>query len=200
MHNVHELGFKAIGVALAAVVVVAAGCSQTDPASGTGATSGSTASTQPAAACVADPRIVAYAPGIEAKSVDGAITVRFVTASPDPPAKGNNTWTVQVLDAANKPVNGATITTKGFMPDHGHGTTIKPTSTPKGTDGTYEITPVSLFMPGVWEMTFTVEAPGVSDAAVVTFCVEGWARGSRCSHPSSDRRRHTRRGCPPRGT
>jgi hypothetical protein len=159
---------------------LAAGCGSGESAGGTGgqASSSSTASastgSQPEAACARDPRTVPYAVGVEAKATDGALTVQFMDANPAPPAKGNNTWTVKLLDAAGKPVNGATIVTKPYMPDHAHGSSIKPQATAKGTDGTYEITPVNLFMPGVWQITFTVTTPGgMNDSAVVTFCVDG---------------------------
>ncbi len=81
---------------------------------------------------------------------------------------------MQVLDGKGAPVNGATIVTSGFMPDHNHGTSTIPQVTAKGQDGTYEITPMILFMPGVWKITFKVTAAGgVADSAEVTFCVDG---------------------------
>jgi hypothetical protein len=156
---------------------IAAGCGPAESAGGTGGQSSSSASsstgTPAEAACAKDPRTVPYAVGVEAKATDGALTVHFMDASPAPPAKGNNTWTVQLLDGNGKPVDGATIVTTPFMPDHGHGSSIKPQSTAKG-NGTYEIAPVNLFMPGVWQITFTVTvAGGTADSAVVTFCVDG---------------------------
>lgn len=182
MHSVRHHGLAAFLVSAGLLTAtLAAGCGSGETAGGTGgqassssATASSSTGTQPEAACAKDPRTVPYAVGVEAKATDGALTVQFVDASPAPPTKGNNTWTVKLLDAAGKPVNGATIVTKPYMPDHAHGSSIKPESTAKGADGTYEITPVNLFMPGVWQITFTVTAPGgMADSAVVTFCVDG---------------------------
>jgi len=159
----------------AAVVLLAAGCGSAETG-GTGGQSSTSSSTgTPAESiCAKDPRVVVYAVGVEAKATDGALTVHFLGASPSPPVKGNNLWTVQLLDGQGQPVNDATIITKAFMPDHGHGSSIKPQATAKGADGTYEITPVNLFMPGVWQITFEVKTTsGMADSAVVMFCVDG---------------------------
>ncbi|MEP7122249.1 MAG: FixH family protein [Byssovorax sp.] len=182
MHSVRHHGSAAFLASMALVgAALTAGCGSGESAGGTGgqassstATASSSSGSQPAAACAKDPRTVPYAVGVEAKSTDGALTVQFMDADPAPPTKGNNTWRVKLVDAAGKPVNGATIVTKPYMPDHAHGSSIKPQATAKGTDGTYEITPVNLFMPGVWQITFTVTAPGgMAESAVVSFCVDG---------------------------
>jgi hypothetical protein len=187
MHSVRRHGSAAF-LASSALFLAAAvgglfagttGCGPAETTGGTGGQSSTSASssstgTPSQSACAKDPRAVLYASGVEAKATDGALTVHFMDASPSPPAKGNNVWTVQLLDAGAKPVNGATIVTRPFMPDHNHGSSIKPQATAKGQDGTYEITPVNLFMPGIWQITFTVTAPGgVDDSAVITFCVDG---------------------------
>jgi YtkA-like protein len=179
MHSVRHHGSAAFlacfGLLTAAL---AGGCGPAETAGGTGgqgtASASSSTGTPVEAACAKDPRTTPYAVGVEAKSTDGALTVEFMDASPAPPTKGNNIWTVKLLDGAGKPVNGATIVTTPYMPDHAHGSSIKPQATAKGDDGTYEITPVNLFMPGVWQITFAVTTPGgMDDSAVVTFCVDG---------------------------
>ena len=58
------------------------------------------------------------------------------------------------------------------MPDMGHGTSIVPSMTSNG-DGTYAVQPLYLFMAGVWSITFTRPASGISDSAAFFFCVEG---------------------------
>ena len=163
---------SSIGLLAAAL---ATGCGPAETTGGAGGQSSTASTGTPTeAACAKDPRVVPYAVGVEAKATDGALSVRFLDASPAPPAKGYNTWTVQVLDGKGAPVNGATIVTKGFMPDHNHGTSTTPQVTAKGQDGTYEISPLILFMPGVWQITFTVTAAGgMADSAMVTFCADG---------------------------
>lgn len=75
---------------------------------------------------------------------------------------------------AGDPVNGAAITTIAYMPDHGHTSAIKPTATSLDDKGTYEIKPVNLSMPGIWEVTLTVTPTGgVTEAVKFTFCIAG---------------------------
>lgn len=173
MHSVRHHGLAAL---ITSIGLFAAACGPAETTGGTGGQSSSSASTgtQSAPACAKDPRVVTYAVGATATATDGALSVHFLDAIPAPPAKGNNTWTVQILDGQGQPINGAAIVTKAFMPDHGHGSSIKPQATAKGADGTYEITPVNLFMPGVWQITFEITAAGgVAGSAVILFCVDG---------------------------
>lgn len=135
-------------------------------------TSGTT--TTETAACATDPRALVYTKGLAQTSDDGTITVTFVDADPAPPAKGNNTWTVQIDEENVGAVKGATIETTAYMPDHGHTSPIKPTATAVDDAGTYEITPINLFMPGIWEITLTVTPAGEAARAVkFTFCIAG---------------------------
>ena len=130
-------------------------------------------STPPVSLCATDSRVQPYVAGVDGKAKDGKVRVRFVDANPAPPAKGDNAWTVDVLDVSGRPLDGAAVTLKPFMPDHNHGSSIKPQIAPEGTPGRYKLTNVNLFMPGVWQFTFGIEAPGLSDTVVLTFCVDG---------------------------
>ena len=136
-------------------------------------TSGTTTTTTDTSGCATDTRAQVYVVGLSAASDDGAVKVTFVDADPAPPAKGNNTWTVKLTDAAGKPISGAAIEATAYMPDHGHTSPIKPTGTEKDA-GTYEVTPVNLFMPGIWEITLKVTpAGGAAESVKFTFCVAG---------------------------
>jgi hypothetical protein len=143
-----------------AVVLALAGCS---------ATSGSSVSDSGTSACATDPRVTAYSAGMQA---NGAMGLHVVLASSDPapPSKGDNQWVVELLDASNAPVDGATISVTPYMPDHGHGSSIIPTVTPMG-GGKYEVDHVNLFMPGVWQVTFVVTTAATSDQAAFTLCI-----------------------------
>ena len=124
--------------------------------------------------CASDPRALTFTPGLEQTGKSGALKAKLLTIDPAHVTKGDNAWTVQLLDASDHPVDGATLTIKPYMPDHGHGSAIVPLSTPSGSDGKYAITRLNLFMPGLWQITITAAtsaSPAVTDAIVFSFCV-----------------------------
>lgn len=157
-----------------AVPLALAGCGGGETGTSGETTTTTSATTTETPPCAADPRAQVYAVGLSSSSANGAMTITFVDADPAPPAKGNNTWTVTIEDAAGDPVNGAAIATIAYMPDHGHTSAIKPTATSLDDKGTYEIKPVNLSMPGIWEVTLTVTPTGgVTEAVKFTFCIAG---------------------------
>ncbi|WP_373044348.1 FixH family protein [Vulgatibacter sp.] len=87
---------------------------------------------------------------------------------PDPPAVGQNTLHVQVSDAAGAPVSGAVVRVVPFMPAHNHGSSETPVVTDNG-DGSYTATPVTLTMPGTWEVTITAKAGDADGRLVLTW-------------------------------
>ncbi len=120
-------------------------------------------------------RATVYTSNMVVKGTTGTFSVRLDAVDPWPLVKGENTLTVTVVDAAGNPVTDATLTLKPFMPDHGHGSSIIPLVGPTKADGSIEIDHVNTFMPGIWQLTFTVTKPSAtgaqSDSSVVTFCV-----------------------------
>ncbi len=90
------------------------------------------------------------------KSQGGALSVAVRTSPSQPPPRGTCSVELTVTDAGGAPVDGLAVAVVPFMPSHGHGASVKPTVTPRG-GGRYELTNVSLFMPGSWELrtTFT---------------------------------------------
>ncbi|MFZ4847501.1 MAG: FixH family protein [Caldilinea sp.] len=76
-------------------------------------------------------------------------------------------WTLQVADKDGTPVEGATITVKGEMPEHGHGMPTQPQVTADLGGGIYQVEGMRFQMGGGWSVTFTIEADGVQDS--VTF-------------------------------
>lgn len=123
--------------------------------------------------CSDDPRADTYAAGLEKASENGHFTVTLRTADPAPPAKGDNTWTIEIRDAGGTPVEGATLTVTPWMPDHGHGTSIDVQVAAGSDPGTYVLSSIDLRMPGLWEVTIEIDAGGVTDSVVFAFCVEG---------------------------
>jgi hypothetical protein len=103
----------------------------------------------------------------------GVANFKLVTGDPAPPARGINTWTVQVNGSNGGALGGLQMSALPFMPDHGHGSPLNATITDEG-GGTYSVTPIDFFMPGVWRTTFTFPVDGGStDSAAFFFCIPG---------------------------
>jgi hypothetical protein len=113
--------------------------------------------------------------GLEKVGTAGALDFKMMSATPAPPARGDNTWTVQVAAMSSgvvgAPVDGAMLQVTPFMPAHQHGTPIQVTIT-ADANGMYTLAPVNLWMPGVWETTIRATTTSSSDSAVYRFCIE----------------------------
>jgi hypothetical protein len=137
---------------------------------GTGGTGPNTVS------CTDDPRLDVYTDDMQKEGELGELGFRFSDFVPAPPAKGSNTFHVQMTDAAGAVVTDG-LEVDLIMPDHGHGTSIEPVISLESASGIYSVTPLFLFMPGVWRITFGTSS-GADGAAVVDrvalhFCIEG---------------------------
>jgi hypothetical protein len=151
--------------ALVALLLASAGCD------GSGGTP--PIDSGPLYSCETETRAVPYAANLERMFDPGAYKAVLTSADPAPPAKGDNTWTVRILDADGMPVDGLTITPSAIMPDHGHPPSVKPVATPAG-DGAYSITPLYLFMAGYWEVTLQFQPAGSAKQTVVfPICIPG---------------------------
>lgn len=157
---------------LSALAALAGGCSSSSGGDGaTGGTSGAVMTTS--AACAADNRKDIYTAGLSKQTGAGGLSIKLMEATPAPPQKQSNALVLQVVDAAGKPVDGATVSVTPFMPDHGHGSSVKPTVMPMG-GGVYDVSNVYLPMPGLWRLTVTVQMPNVAaDDAAFQFCIDG---------------------------
>ena len=93
-----------------------------------------------------------------------------LTAIPNPPKVGTDTFELTVVDAKDgTPRDGLSMSVVPWMPSMGHGTSI-PTVTPEG-GGKYVLSDVYLFMPGTWEFKIAFSGP-VSDHADPTFEIQ----------------------------
>ncbi len=158
---------------VAAVAVLASACSSSS-GSGDGNTGGTSgASTTMSSACMADTRKDIYTAGLTKQTASGALSIELMNATPAPPQKESNALVLKVVGAGGAPVDGATLSVVPFMPDHGHGSSVKPTVTPMG-GGLYDVSNVYLPMPGLWRLTVTVQMPNVAaQDAAFQFCIDG---------------------------
>jgi hypothetical protein len=124
------------------------------------------------ASCAQETRDDTYELGLE-KSGEH-VTVRFVDAVPAPPARFDNMWMLEVVDATtNMPLVEVDLEVEPYMPDHMHGTSIACEVTAMPEPGQVKLEPVNLFMPGMWEvrLNFTLDE-GLEDQVVFRFCVD----------------------------
>jgi len=146
-------------------LLAAAACSSSSAPADGGAPGADTA-------CGRDTRADKYVAGLA--KLANELEVRIADAKPAPPATGENEWTVTVVTASTgAPVDGATLEVVPFMPDHGHGSAVKPVVTPAGV-GRFDVKRVYLSMAGLWKVTVVVKlASGEIREAVFNFCLDG---------------------------
>lgn len=125
--------------------------------------------------CAADTRGDTFIVNLEKQGKGGALDFKLVSADPAPPMRNDNTWVVQINAMAagvvGGPMAGGTLTVTPFMPDHQHGTPIEVMVTEMPTAGQYQLSPVNMWMPGLWETTITATAGTTTDSAVYRFCI-----------------------------
>lgn len=123
-----------------------------------------------ASGCAAETRADDFAVGISKSGT--LITASFVSAEPAPPALDDNTWVMTFTNLDGTSLDSPTIVVTPTMPDHGHGTPIEAVVTATGNPDEYSITPVNLFMAGLWEVAFDVSVGEDQDTVTFAFCVE----------------------------
>lgn len=115
--------------------------------------------------------------GLQKAGDAGALDFQLMSATPAPPARGDNEWIVQVSalsgGTVGAPIEGATIYVTPFMPKHQHGTPIDVVVEPQPTAGQYKLSPVNLWMPGLWETTVEVTSAGGADQVIYRVCIPG---------------------------
>jgi hypothetical protein len=121
--------------------------------------------------CTADARAFDYEPGLEQPGESGLLSFRLVSAEPAPPAKGQNSWLLELFDGDGAGVGAAEIEATPFMPDHGHGSTQIPSVSV--ADESYDLSPIVFFMPGLWRVRLDAQTDLGDDAAEFFFCIEG---------------------------
>lgn len=123
--------------------------------------------------CEAETRDEQFLAGMQ-KQAPGGTLVALAEAMPAPPGRDDNTWSIDV-SKSGAALAGATVKVTPFMPDHRHGTSVPVVVTPDpATPGRYQLSPINLWMPGLWEITIDVTpAGGTRDSVVFRFCITG---------------------------
>ena len=106
--------------------------------------------------------------GDEPDPIDSGNLQIAATFEPDPPQVGQNAMHIEVHDLAGLPVDGARVVVDPQMPSMGHGSTEEAVVEALG-EGRYDAFPVTLFMPGDWEVT--VRATTAEDQGTRAFAV-----------------------------
>lgn len=90
--------------------------------------------------------------------------VSYTSSEDDVPVNEMHQWTLHVETIDGQPVDDATITVDGDMPQHGHGLPTRPQVTQDLGNGDYLVEGMKFQMGGWWVMDFTISAGGQSDA------------------------------------
>jgi hypothetical protein len=162
---------RSLGVWLALTAASCGGSSGDDGLGGSELAGAGTVS------CQEDERVDTYTANMEKPGELGLLSFRFSDLTPAPPAKGSNTFHVAVTDASGT-ISGGELRVELDMPDHGHGSSIKPVISFDAASGQYTIQPLYLFMAGVWRLEFdaydgTGDSAQPLDRAILHFCIEG---------------------------
>ncbi len=127
--------------------------------------------------CTDDSRVDHYTANLKKAGQKGVYTFQLSQSDPAPPAKGSNAFVLKITGADGMALGGE-MRVSLKMPDHGHGTSVKPEVTFDSSTSSYSVTPLYLFMAGVWRIQFDAyaadpDAGPPTDTAVFFFCVEG---------------------------
>lgn len=166
---------------LAASLLLAACSSSGDdaePSSPSLAAAGAAGAAGEEVSCTDDARVDAFAEGLKKTGAKG-FTVSLDAGDPEPPARGDNGWSVTLLDADGQPLSGARLVITAKMPDHGHMSPTTPEASPSDEQGQTSISGLNLFMAGVWVVELGIMAADAADtdkpldSVSFAFCVEG---------------------------
>ncbi len=96
-------------------------------------------------------------------SENSSFNVSYIASTGTVPVNQLHQWTLHVETADGQPVENATITVDGDMPQHGHGLPTQPRITRNLGNGDYLVDGIKFQMGGWWVMDFNVTAGGQTD-------------------------------------
>jgi YtkA-like len=94
----------------------------------------------------------------------GSFKVSYTASTGTVPVNQIHEWTLHVESSDGQPVDSATITVNGDMPQHGHGLPTRPRVTKYLGKGDYLVEGMKFQMGGWWLIDFTITANGQTDA------------------------------------
>ena len=80
-------------------------------------------------------------------------------------------WIFHIESADGVPIDNATISVTGGMPNHNHGLPTDPRMTQTLGNGDYVMEGMRFHMHGYWELTVSVEADGRRDTVVIPLSI-----------------------------
>ena len=89
-----------------------------------------------------------------------------------PPVNELHVWVLHIVTAAGEPVEQASVTVTGDMPEHGHGLPTQPRVTEYLGQGRYKIEGMKFSMSGYWVITFDITAGDQHDTATIELTLE----------------------------
>jgi hypothetical protein len=129
-----------------------------------------------ALACMTSGRGDNFVAGLEHTGRSGMLDFKLLSATPAPPARFLNAWTLQINTMSSgvvgAPATGASMVVTPYMPDHQHGAGAYIVQIKETADGKYELSEINLSMPGYWEITIDAQAGAVHDTVVYKFCIQ----------------------------
>ena len=103
-------------------------------------------------------------------TAQGRFIVSYRPSITPPPINQLHTWTIRVTTPDGRPVEGATITVDGDMPQHGHGLPTRPQVSRYLGDGSYLVEGMKFQMGGWWVADFTIaDTAGLADTVRFNF-------------------------------
>lgn len=97
-------------------------------------------------------------------SDNGLFKVSYTASTGTIPVNQLHQWTLHIETANGQPVENATISVDGDMPQHGHGLPTQPRVTKNLGNGDYLVDGMKFQMGGWWVMDFNITADGQNDA------------------------------------
>jgi hypothetical protein len=97
-------------------------------------------------------------------SEQGLFNVSYTASTGTVPVNQLHQWTLHIETADGQPVEDASITVDGDMPQHGHGLPTQPRVTKNLGNGDYLVDGMKFQMGGWWVMDFNITADGQTDA------------------------------------